>query len=173
MMMIWLQTTELKTMRAGDTQNLRYHNFSIITTLITELLHNLLNLCIFLWGHNPARWWQWRRRKRRCFNRRIDFSHIHLCLGLTWRRYECCRWIRTHTESHAIPLFLWSLRPWLLCVSAAGSVVEMTGFPHDPNLARSHRQQQPLVNCNSRSNRNKEELATAKFFPHYRIFPPL
>ncbi len=44
-------------------QNLRYHNFSIITTLIAELLHSLLSLCIFLRGHNPARWWRWRRKK--------------------------------------------------------------------------------------------------------------
>jgi len=42
----------------------------------------------------------------------------------------------------------------------------MTGFPHDPNLARSHRQQQPLVDCSNRSNRDKEELTTAEFFPH-------
>jgi len=39
---------ELKTRRAGDNKNLRYHNFSIITTLIAELLHSLLSLCIFL-----------------------------------------------------------------------------------------------------------------------------
>jgi hypothetical protein len=42
----------------------------------------------------------------------------------------------------------------------------MTGFPHDPNLARSHRQQQPLVDLSSRSNCDKEELATAQFFSH-------
>jgi len=42
----------------------------------------------------------------------------------------------------------------------------MTGFPHDPNLAKSHRQQQPLVGRSSRSNRDKEELATAEFFSH-------
>jgi hypothetical protein len=48
----------------------------------------------------------------------------------------------------------------------------MTGFPHDPNLARSHRQQQPLVDCSTKSNRDKEELVTVEFFPHYKILPP-
>ncbi len=68
---IWMLSVNPNTHRVScnsslpliSAQNLKYHNFSIITTLIAELLHSLLSLCIFLRGHNPARWWRWRRRK--------------------------------------------------------------------------------------------------------------